>query len=313
MENEFENVKHNRVNGLQFLINDIIYRHAHLHFDTEIIYVISGEGQVNTQQTEYSLHAGQMMVFNSCQVHEFKSKSSIRLLILQLPITTFAAAYPALDTIVFDSRPINPPEQSNLVVHLVDAAKSFFENQDVQPLLTVGLTYIILYDLLKLVKYDLLNDTQRNKLLNTQKRMQRISARIQNDYVDGLSLQDLAEQEGFSRNYFSHFFKENFGIAFQDYLTNIRCERGYHLLLTTNENLLSITSLSGFSDVRAFNRAFKERYGSNPKDFRKQQSLALSSKNSNLIPSETKVDIEQICNSNESLTILKDLSKAIHI
>ncbi|GAB2025161.1 AraC family transcriptional regulator [Lactovum odontotermitis] len=311
MKNEFEKIEHRRGIDLKFMINNIHYRRAHLHFDTEIIYVISGVGQVNTQQTKYSLHAGQVMVFNSCQVHEFKSESSICLLILQFPMTTFAATYPALDTIVFDSHPFEPPEESKLVPHLIAAAESYFKDQESLPLLTVGLTYLILYELLKLVKYDLLNNSQRNKLLDLQRRMQRISARIQDDFIDGISLQDLAEQEGFSKTYFSHFFKNNFGLSFQDYLTNIRCEYGYRLLLTTNENLLDITNRCGFSDIRTFNKAFKIRYGSSPKDFRNNRESIRPAKKDKSVD-EVRIDAEQIYSRRESLALLEKLSKSFN-
>ncbi|MDR0299189.1 MAG: AraC family transcriptional regulator [Streptococcaceae bacterium] len=318
MYTEFEKIEHNRVNGLLFMINDLVYRRPHLHFDSEIVYVISGEGSISTSQTEFHISAGQMIFFNSCQLHEFRSNassSSMRLLIMQLPMTDFASVYPALDSMLFESRPINLPFDSKLLSYLISAAQSYFDELDYQPLRTTGLAYLIVYELLQLVNFNQLDFSQQNKMLDLQKRIQRISAKIHENFVNGISLQELASQEGFSTTYFSHFFKNNFGISFQEYLNNVRCERGRLLLLTTNENLLSITNLCGFSDVRTFNKAFCLLYGHRPKDLLDERK-----KNSNkqlidqkLIISSSSTDLQRIFNPTESLAVLKELLNSLNL
>ncbi|MFV0556494.1 MAG: AraC family transcriptional regulator [Lactovum sp.] len=310
MKNEFEKVEHSHVNGLQFLINDIRYRQPHLHFDTEIIYVISGEGQVNTQQANFSLRQGQMMIFNSCQTHEFISKSSIRLLIMQIKIPTFASTYPALDSLLFNSQPFTLEHSDALFSHLLRAAKSYFDSSGKQELLTIGHSYLIFHELTNFIKFEQLNSSQQNKLFDLQKRIQRIATTIQENFVDGISLKQLAEQEGFSTTYFSHFFKNNFGISFQKYLDSLRCERGQHLLLSTSENLLNVTNLSGFSDIRTFNKAFEKRYGQSPKEFRnqKQKEWIINPEGKNI--QDTK-DEQRILNPKESFLILSELSNSL--
>ena len=51
-------------------------------------------------------------------------------------------------------------------------------------------------------------------------------------------LGDLAEEMGVSLYYLSHFFKENFGMPFQEYLSRLRCEKARHDLLMTDLSLL---------------------------------------------------------------------------
>ncbi|MDR2976419.1 MAG: AraC family transcriptional regulator [Streptococcaceae bacterium] len=312
LKNEFEKVEHNQVSGLRYFINDIRYRRPHLHFDTEILYVIEGEGIVYTQQTEYKLYPGQIMVFNSCQMHEFRSNAIY--LILQLPLTSFAFSYPVLDAVFFDSKPVDIPKNSLYLQHLFQAAKSYFEDSPHQPLKTIGMTYLVLNDLLDLAQFDILNNSQKNKLLDLQKRFQRISATIQENFVNGISLQELADQEGFSKTYFSHFFKKNFGISFQAYMDNIRCEYGRTLLLTTRENLLNVTNLCGFCDVRTFNKSFAKRYGCSPKDFRKLKQAGTEAMPEQRADSGTgTVDQQRIFSPSESLAELHKLLNFLNL
>ncbi len=99
--------------------------------------------------------------------------------------------------------------------------------------------------------------------------MERISSYIHENYDHKISLEMIASHEGLSRTYFSHFFKSNFGINFNEYLNKIRSEKARTLLSSSKDNLLNIAYMCGFSDIRTLNTAFVKSYGVLPKDFRK--------------------------------------------
>lgn len=304
MKKEFENIQHNKVNAIYFIITDISYRRPHLHFDTEIAYVLSGTGVVTTEETEYPIREGQAIIFNSCQTHNFSSKDSFRLLIMQFGTNAFAPFYPPLDHIRFDSQPFTLTRDDKFLINLLKCATSYFQEADYLPLLTCGLALLSLYELLKIAKFYHLNQSQQNKLMDLQERIERISSYIQENYRETISLSDLATRENFSRTYFSHFFKNNFGISFQEYVDNIRCEHGHRLLLGTNENLLNITNACGFADIRTFNNAFKKRYNSTPKVFRENHEKENIPENTNRMTDG--VDHQRTYDSKESSQILKE-------
>lgn len=72
--------------------------------------------------------------------------------------------------------------------------------------------------------------------------MQNITQYIDEHYSEKLLLSDIAEHENMDLYYLSHFFKDNFGMSFQNYLLKIRCERARHLLILT-DYLLDSSSL----------------------------------------------------------------------
>lgn len=99
--------------------------------------------------------------------------------------------------------------------------------------------------------------------------MQNITQYIDEHYSEKLLLSDIAEREDMDLYYLSHFFKDNFGMSFQNYLLKIRCERARRLLLLTDYSLLDISVSCGFSDPKYFNKGFQQQYGYTPKEYRK--------------------------------------------
>ncbi|WP_047834533.1 helix-turn-helix domain-containing protein, partial [Robinsoniella sp. RHS] len=53
-----------------------------------------------------------------------------------------------------------------------------------------------------------------------------------------------------------------------EYLNNIRLDYAQYLTRSTNDTLTRIWMDAGFESQRTFNRVFKEKYGTSPKDYR---------------------------------------------
>ncbi|MDN5993338.1 MAG: AraC family transcriptional regulator [Lactococcus lactis] len=273
MKNELENIYHSKINNLNFLLVDITYRKPHLHFDIELAFVLEGAGQVITQEQCFEIKAGQAIIFNSCQVHELSSSDSMKLLILQFSSEIFKIIFPQLDKIYFESHPFNLKNQPETLKLLLQAALSYFADDKNNSLRTHGYTSLLLDRLLSISEYSILSSSEQNKLMDLQERMERISSYIHENYDHKISLEMIASHEGLSRTYFSHFFKSNFGINFNEYLNKIRSEKARTLLSSSKDNLLNIAYMCGFSDIRTLNTAFLKSYGVLPKEFRKNSVL----------------------------------------
>ncbi len=91
---------------------------------------------------------------------------------------------------------------------------------------------------------------------------------INNNYTDALTLQDVAAFYGVSCEHFSRMFKKQMNMTFKEYLSRIRLSHANKLLLHTTETMLDIAMKTGFPDLRAFNRQFKEMYDMTPKECR---------------------------------------------
>ncbi|GAB2025799.1 helix-turn-helix domain-containing protein [Lactovum odontotermitis] len=269
MKNELEAIAHSKINNLNFLLVDIAYRKPHFHFDMEVSFILEGSGVIRTQDQEIPIKAGQGIIFNNCQVHEIVSEQSMKILVFQFSTTLFEIVFPQLSEMNFESQLFNLSDNLDILYFTFRAALSYFKDGNHSPLRVHGYTSLILDGLMKICNYTILNAAQQNKIIDLQERIQRISTFIHENYTDKISLDDLASREGFSRTYFSHFFKNNFGITFKEYLNNLRCEKARTLLSSTNENLLTISYICGFSDIRTLNNAFMKCYNVSPKDYRK--------------------------------------------
>lgn len=84
---------------------------------------------------------------------------------------------------------------------------------------------------------------------------------------------EVAEHVGFSRSYFSTYFKEQLGFTISAFILRCKLEEGKHLLQYTDKPLSVISNYLCFSSQSHFQTAFKKQYGITPLQFRKQPEL----------------------------------------
>lgn len=272
MSNEFEIIEHDKMNHLYAFLIEMKYRQPHLHTDIEIIYVIRGTLSVTSGVNKCLLHANELLVINSCQLHELHSEDKALLLIFQFNLQQFESAFPKINELHFTTEPLSLSDinsRQNLLEYIISACHSYFKEESNFPIKCHGLTSLIIYELLQHVPYELLSERTQGNLLAENERIRRISDYIQQNYQRKLLLQEIADIEGLTVSYLSHFFRNHFGLSFRKYLNMIRCEKAQYLLMHTSHNLLTISETCGFSDAKYLTRAFKTIYGMTPGNFRK--------------------------------------------
>lgn len=97
-----------------------------------------------------------------------------------------------------------------------------------------------------------------------------ITKYLQEHLAEDISLSALADEFHMNPKYISQLFKNEIGVGFLAYLTNIRMEKAKKLLLTTALPITEIAELSGFSDYRVFTKSFKKSENVTPTQFRRQ-------------------------------------------
>ncbi|NMO97678.1 response regulator transcription factor [Paenibacillus lemnae] len=95
---------------------------------------------------------------------------------------------------------------------------------------------------------------------------------IKKNYKESLTIERLADVLAITPNYFSHLFKKETGVPFNEYLNRLRVEEAKKLLSSTDLMAYEIPERVGFQNYKYFLSVFKKYSGQSPTDYRKQYS-----------------------------------------
>lgn len=85
-----------------------------------------------------------------------------------------------------------------------------------------------------------------------------------------ISVSDVAEHVGLSKNYLSSYFKKTIGFELNAFIRRCKLEESKELLRYTDKTLSEISSYLCFSSQSHFQTLFKKQYGITPHQYRRQ-------------------------------------------
>lgn len=88
------------------------------------------------------------------------------------------------------------------------------------------------------------------------------------NYNEIFAVEDVAEHCGYSKDYFSKLFKQNFGVTFHEFYSRIKIAYAVELLKTGNYKAYEISDMLGYASVDYFTKVFKEITGVTPSKFK---------------------------------------------
>ena len=91
---------------------------------------------------------------------------------------------------------------------------------------------------------------------------------VENNCIYDISMQEAAEEMGYSDAYFSKLFKQYFNQNFTAYLTEYRIKKAKELLSNTNHSIKDISRMVGYTDSNYFAKIFKRLVGEIPSKYR---------------------------------------------
>ena len=103
---------------------------------------------------------------------------------------------------------------------------------------------------------------------NESRRILKVKAYLDAHYTEQVRLAVLAGMVGMSPSAFSRFFKLHTGRTLSDYLIDIKLGNAARMLVDTNLNISEICYACGFNNLSNFNRIFKSKRGTTPREFR---------------------------------------------
>ena len=112
------------------------------------------------------------------------------------------------------------------------------------------------------------NCKNERKMIETEKTKD-ILEYVDNHYNEELLVYEVAKHFGYSREYFSRFFKKEIGMPFKDYLTQYRLNKSLIELELNNKTITDIAFNTGFSNETQYINSFKKRFKLTPGQYRK--------------------------------------------
>ena len=125
-------------------------------------------------------------------------------------------------------------------------------------------------DNLKISMYENKTSSQADSEKQEERVISSITRYMQEHLSEEISLSVLADEFHLNPQYISQLFKNEIGVGFLAYLTNIRIEKAKKLLLSTALSVTEISLLAGYSDYRVFTKVFKKTEGITPSQFRRE-------------------------------------------
>ena len=99
--------------------------------------------------------------------------------------------------------------------------------------------------------------------------LRRLIERIQDDPHARYDLETLAAEIGYSKRHFLRAFRASTGFTPHQYIMHLRLERAQQLMRKSSLTLLDIALESGFASHAHLSRAFRQRFGVAPNEFRR--------------------------------------------
>lgn len=245
----------------------------HWHDSMEILFCLNGEVTVHTEKENYSLSKNQLIVFDSREVHSIDSASSLYMfLCMHVDKKQLSVYCPELElyNISCHPLPLDDPKASKYI-RLCQLARELtrtnIRDKSTRTMQSDGISLLMLADL---VEY--FSEYVPPKAISDKAKpndtIRDIISYVNDHYKEKISLDDIAAQTGFSREYFCRFFKQHMGVTFLQYLNEVRISHAGRLLMSTDISVAEVMRESGFTNQTIFNRTFKELYGMTPRHAR---------------------------------------------
>lgn len=241
---------------------------AHFHDTYEIYYLLSGCRRHLVKNELFDVYPGDFVLIPSMTIHrtlnvphEPDSKYHSRYL-----LSPSQAMIPAVFLPLFEQYHYRiPQEQQAAVMECFSDIARNCKNQDIY---SDYANQANLVKLLTIIARNHFSETGTVELSKSDIAMRQAAAYIKEHCDQPLTLQSVAAEFGFSREYFSTLFKSSTGFGFSDYLNQIRISKASTLLLSTGLSVAEISSQCGFNDSNYFIHVFRRNLGITPSRFR---------------------------------------------
>lgn len=248
------------------------------HNDIELLLVLNGEIEVNKDGNSHILESGDIILINSNRGHATmaRKQDSIAMVIHFDPIyfSNWIKNYQSYEFNCVSSAKtrdqLDYKEIRRKMLIMSNYTSNKPENDSEQNrLIYESLFQSLIGELFIRFSPKKLSMSEHSKA-NKHESVMKIVEYLNKHYQDKISLEDLVDFTGYNKSYISQLMKQTLGINYYEYLTRVRMREAIYALTNTEEKISDIAYANGFSDIKAFNISFKERFGKTPSEYRRK-------------------------------------------
>ena len=251
----------------------------HWHDEVEIIYIKKGRGRVTLDFTSLYVEAGDIIIVSPGQLHaigpaehsmEYENIIFHPQILLSKQTDTCSTDYfsPLMDgtlTIPVLYQPGDPYYKE--ISACVDANDEISKtNPPAYQLFIKSQLFMLFYILFNKCS----SRNVQKKDYKSLEKMKLILKFVENNYMEKITIEDVAKEVSLSQSHFMKYFKNTMGTSFIDYLNEYRLTMASRLLISSDSSILDIAAEVGFDNLSYFNRVFKQKYSMTPRQFRKE-------------------------------------------
>lgn len=239
-----------------------------LHHRFELLVVLERDGAVMIGDARHRLEPGEAVLIFPNQFHHYLDveAGAIRWLFI-----TFELAGPDTAGELTALRDLPRKVSPEAMEHLLAITREYTRRKGrPDPL---ALSYRLAELLRTLVCAPAIPAARRNVHASEQPRdrvLEQINAYVRQNFAEAPTLQRLATELGYSESHLRTLFRDQLGISLGRYIRNSRLAYASQLLQEGRLAIADVARCAGFDSPMVFSRAFKNAYGTTPREYSKR-------------------------------------------
>lgn len=257
---EYELIKHDQIQGIRLLVDDVVYRTPHMHREFELVLVLSNTLTIACHNEHKLIRTGNIALLNPWQTHEFYAEDGVcTALFVQVLPDFFKNYFPSMSRLRFRNIAIPAVVEDHLRALMTSLALSYFTMEPLYEFTCVRKLNMLFELILKNTQWDILSsDAVRHESI-VSRRIDRIITYVNENCHRKLFLKEIAAAENLSTSYLTHFIRDQLNMSFQELLNLARLDMARKMIDSTDAPLIEICNTCGFSDPRYLKKVFEER------------------------------------------------------
>lgn len=248
----------------------------HWHTAIELIMPVTNFYTVTIGKTSYRLLEGEILVIPPGELHELiaPAEGVRRILLFDFSLISNLRGFSNIASVLNQPRLINEATAPEILPQLQSLFDEITSEYNSKNTLREAAIYALIIQIFVLLgrKYmsteNMFPDVKVNKQKEYIEKFNLIFEYINNNFMEDISLEAIADVAGFSKFHFSRLFKQFTDISFYDYLNQRRVKEAEKYLLNPSLSITEIALRSGFSSISTFNRVFKSFKECTPTEFK---------------------------------------------